>query len=147
MGFREFDQPEIERVLNEERVVRIAFTATGELYIVPVFYVWHEGSLCGLTTPGRKTAMAAAAPQVAFQVDSTAATGHFTWSSVSGEGEWSVVKDPAEFGPFALAMRQKLSDAPEWASKELNARFAEKGMVPFRIRPTRLSGRGHAEGT
>ncbi|MFN0145403.1 MAG: pyridoxamine 5'-phosphate oxidase family protein [Dehalococcoidia bacterium] len=147
MGFRDFDRHEIERVLTEERVVRIAFAANGELYVVPVFYVWHEDALCGLTTPGRKTAMAAAAGHVAFQVDSTAATGHFTWSSVGGEGEWSVVKDPAEFTPFAMAMRQKLADAPEWASRELNARFAEKGMVPFRIRPTMLFGRAHAEGS
>ena len=62
MGFRDFDQAEIERVLGEERVIRIAFAADGELYVAPVFYVWHEGALCGLTTPGRKTELAAANP-------------------------------------------------------------------------------------
>jgi uncharacterized protein len=146
MGFREFNQQEIEAVLEAERVVRLGLSANGALYVVPVFFVWHGGAVCGLTTPGRKTEMAAANPSVAFQVDSTAATGHFTWASVSGEGAWEVVADPAEFGPFARAMREKLADAPEWASRELNARFAEKGMVPFRIRPTSLRGRSHGEG-
>ncbi len=143
MGFRDFDQAEIERVLGEERVIRIAFAADGELYVAPVFYVWHEGALCGLTTPGRKTELAAANPEVGFQIDSTATTGVWEWSSVGGQGRWEVVANPAEFGPFALKLREKLSDSPAWAAQMLQERFGKLGMVAFRIRPTRLHGRAH----
>ncbi len=143
MGFREFDQAETERVLAEERVIRIAFTGDDGHYLVPVFYVWHEGALCGLTTPGRKTAMAAANPRVAFQIDSTATTGPWAWSSVTGEGTWEVIRDPAVFGPFAAKMQAKLADSPAWAKAALQARFAKLGMVAFRIAPTRLEGRAH----
>ena len=68
MGFREFDGAEVEACLERERVIRIAFAAEGEMYVVPVFYVWHGGALCGLTTPGRKTRMAEADPAVAFHI-------------------------------------------------------------------------------
>ncbi len=147
MGFREFERPEIEQILGQERVVRLGFAADGEVFVVPVFYTWHEGALCGLTTPGRKTRLAAANPKAAFQVDSSAATGPWEWSSVTGEGLFEVVHDPAEFGPFAEQLRQRLGDAPAWAQQELQERFARLGMVPWRIRPTSLSGRAHAPGT
>lgn len=146
MGFREFDDHEIHQSLAAERVVRLAFTAPGETYIVPVFFAWHDGAVCGLTTPGRKTSLAAANPHVAFQLDSSATSGPWVWSSVSGEGQWEVVRDPAQVGAIAAHIQLKLSDAPEWAGRELQARFAELGMVAWRIRPTRISGRAHGPG-
>ena len=145
MGFREFDRTDIETTLAAERVIRIAFHAGDEHYLVPVFYVWHEGALCGLTTPGRKTRLAMVNPAVAFQVDSTATTGPYAWSSVSGSGTWQVVENPAEFGPFARALGAKLTDAPTWAQSMLNQRFATLGMVAWRIRPETMSGRAHEE--
>lgn len=143
MGFRDFDRSEIDRVLAAERIIRIAFSADGEHYLVPVFFVLHEDALCGLTTPGRKTRMAERQSHVSFQVDSSATTGPWEWSSVTGEGDWEVVQDPAAFGPFAMALRGKLADAPEWAAQALNERFAKLGMVAWRIRPTALHGRAH----
>src|SRR5690349_10251358 len=71
MGFQDLTREEIELVLDKERVIRIAFSANGESFVVPVFYVWHEGALCGLTTPGRKTRLGEANAEVAFQIDST----------------------------------------------------------------------------
>jgi len=147
MGFREFERPEIEQLLARERVVRLGFAAAGEVLVVPVFYIWFDGALCGLTTPGRKTRMAEANPHAAFQVDSTAATGPWQWTSVTGEGSFEVVRDPAEFGPFAEQLRGRLADAPRWAAEELQDRFTRLGMVPWRIRPASLSGRAHAPGT
>ena len=94
MGFRDFDDDQIHACLERERVIRIAFSHDGELYLVPVFYTWHEGALCGLTTPGRKTRLGAANPNVAFQVDSTADTGPWAWSSVTGQGTWEEVPNP-----------------------------------------------------
>jgi nitroimidazol reductase NimA-like FMN-containing flavoprotein (pyridoxamine 5'-phosphate oxidase superfamily) len=143
MGFRDFDAAEIERCLERERVVRIAFAGDGEMYLVPVFFIWHEGALCGLTTPGRKTRLAEANPRVAFQVDSSATTGPWEWSSVSGEGRWEVVASPAGFGPFAARLGAKLADSPEWAARLLQERFATYGMVAWRIVPSHMSGRAH----
>lgn len=133
----------MEQLLRQERVVRLGFTAPGETYVVPVFFVLHEGALCGLTTPGRKSRMGEANARVGFQVDSSLTGGIFEWRSVSGEGVFEVVRDPAEFGPFAEKFNAKLPDAPPWMGKELEARFAAVGMVPWRVRPTAMTGRTH----
>ncbi|OAI42719.1 hypothetical protein AYO38_11280 [bacterium SCGC AG-212-C10] len=145
MGFRDFDQAEIEATLARERVVRIAFSGAGEQYLVPVFFAWHEGALWGLTTPGRKTQLAKANPAVAFQVDSSATTGPWEWSSVTGEGTFEFIEDPAAVGAFAPLLQARLADAPEWAQKALFERFARLGRVPFRITPTALFGRAHEQ--
>ncbi|MCC6381200.1 MAG: pyridoxamine 5'-phosphate oxidase family protein [Dehalococcoidia bacterium] len=146
MGFREFSRQEIEQVLATERVVRLGFAAGGEVYVVPVFFTWFQEALCGLTTPGRKTRMAELNASAAFQIDSSATTGPWQWSSVTGEGQFETLHDPAEFGPFAGQLRRQLADAPAWAQQELEQRFARLGMVPWRLRPQRLSGRAHEPG-
>lgn len=143
MGFRDLDPAETEHVLARERVVRLAFHADGEHYLVPVFFTWHEGALCGFTTPGRKTEMAARQPRVAFQVDSTVTTGPWEWASVTGEGDFEMLDDPLEAMTFAPALQQKLADAPDWASQALEERFERLGRVPWRLRPRTMSGRAH----
>ena len=144
MGFRDLDPAEIELVLEKERVIRIAFHAGEEQFLVPVFFTWFEGALCGLTTPGRKTRLGEANPNVAFQVDSTFATGPWEWASVAGQGTFARVVEGREFGPFAAQLSTKLSDSPPWAQEMLQARFAKLGVYAWRITPSELSGRTHA---
>lgn len=143
MGFQDLTPQEIELVLGKERIIRVAFSAEGEQFLVPMFYTWYENALCGLTTPGRKTRLAAANPEVAFQVDSTLVTGPWEWASVSGTGTFEHVPAPAEFSPFAARLNDALSDAPEWAKEMLQARFDALGMYPWRIRLREVSGRAH----
>jgi len=143
MGFRDLGLDEIELVLQKERVIRVAFAAGGEQFLVPMFFVLHEGALCGLTTPGRKTRLAESNPIVSFQVDSTVASGPWEWASVSGIGTFARVDEPAAFGPFAAKLQGKLADAPKWAADMLQERFARLGMYPWRIQPSELSGRAH----
>ena len=143
MPSRQLTESEIEQLLTQERVVRLGFSAPGETYVVPVFYVLHEGALCGITTPGRKSRMGEANKHVAFQVDSSLSGGVFEWSSVAGEGVFEIVTDPADFGPFAEKFNTRLADAPEWMGKELEARFAAVGMVPWRLSPIVMTGRTH----
>lgn len=143
MGFQDLTPQEIELVLEKERVVRVAFSADGEQFLVPVFFVFDDGDLCGLTTPGRKTRLAEANPLVAFQVDSTYVTGPWEWASVSGQGTFSRVADPKVFGPFAARLRAKLDDSPEWAATMLQERFERLGIYAWRITISEISGRAH----
>ena len=143
MGFQDLTPQEIELVLSKERVIRIGFSADGEQFLVPVFYVFHDGALCGLTTPGRKTRLAEANADVAFQIDSTFETGPWEWASVSGQGIFGRVADPAEFGEFAARLSAKLADAPKWAADMLQDRFARLGIYAWRIEPKVISGRAH----
>jgi len=143
MAYWGLDAEEVDLVLEKERIVRIAFSADGEAYVAPVFFVWHAGALCGLTTPGRKTKMAARNPVVGFQVDSTVTTGPWEWASVSGQGVFEEVADPLEYGLFAAKLYGRMADAPGWAGQMLQARFDELGMYAWRIVPGVMAGRAH----
>lgn len=143
MGFQDLTPQEIELVLDKERVIRIGFSAGDEQFLVPVFYVFFDGALCGLTTPGRKTRLAETNPAVSFQVDSTFVTGPWEWASVSGQGTFARVVERSEFACFAGKLQLKLGDAPDWAALMLQDRFAQLGLYAWRIEMTSVSGRAH----
>lgn len=128
---------EIDAFLASERIVRVGFDAADERYLIPLGYVWLEGALCCLTTPGRKTRMAALNPRVSFQVDDSCRGGPFEWKSVSGEATFEVVEDALAAARLLPALYAKFPDTPLWARQE----FAVRNLVVARIRPTALTGR------
>jgi len=141
MAFKELSQGEIDKLLDAERVVRIGFEANGEHYLVPLGFVRYRDALYAMTTRGRKTRMAAANPVVSFQIDTSARTGPFSWHSVSGEGTFEVVADPAEIDAVSPLLVARFPDMPEWMQAEY-AKKQEQGHVVFvRVRPSRLAGR------
>jgi nitroimidazol reductase NimA-like FMN-containing flavoprotein (pyridoxamine 5'-phosphate oxidase superfamily) len=117
MALRELSKSETEELLSEQRIVRVAFDAVRERYLVPLGYVWFEGSLCAVTTHGRKTRIAKDNPQVSFQLDDSAETGLFGWKSVSGEGTFEFVTDPAEIDRISRALFGRFPDIPEWGPR------------------------------
>ena len=141
MAFKTLSQNEVDRLLSEERVVRIAFEANGERYLVPLGFVFHRGALYAMTTFGRKTQMAATNPEVSFQVDTAARTGLFSWHSVSGEGTFEIVTDAKEIEAVATLLVAQFPDMPDWMQAEY-ARKQERGEVVFvRLRPGQMTGR------
>ena len=141
MAFKELDRRDIDRLLSEERVVRIGFEANGTHYLVPLGFVVYRDALYAMTTYGRKTSMAATNPQVSFQVDSSAQTGQFSWHSVSGEGTFEIVSDPGEIEAVAPLLVARFPDMPDWMQAEYAGK-QERGEVVFvRIRPSRMAGR------
>ncbi|MEX0781953.1 MAG: pyridoxamine 5'-phosphate oxidase family protein [Dehalococcoidia bacterium] len=143
MGFKDLDEAGIHSVLSAERVIRVAFDDGSESFIVPMFYLWHEGALYGLTTPGRKSRMGEADPRVGFQIDTSAQTGEFEWQSVSGQGTWEIVSSEADMA-FVPLLQARLADSPPWAVQLLMQRFQDLGRLAWRIRPTSMSGRAHS---
>jgi nitroimidazol reductase NimA-like FMN-containing flavoprotein (pyridoxamine 5'-phosphate oxidase superfamily) len=141
MALRELSKSETEELLSEQRIVRVAFDAVRERYLVPLGYVWFEGSLCAVTTHGRKTRIAKDYPQVSFQLDDSAETGLFSWKSVSGEGTFEFVTDPAEIDRISRALFGRFPDIPEWAREEYAEKEASGELIWVHIRPTRMTGR------
>ncbi|MPZ74252.1 MAG: pyridoxamine 5'-phosphate oxidase family protein [Nitriliruptorales bacterium] len=77
------------------RVGRIAFVPDGRPVILPVNYLFHEGSVVFRSDPGSKMAAASACEHVAFEVDAIDPTWEEGWSVlVQGRGEQ--VTDPEE---------------------------------------------------
>jgi nitroimidazol reductase NimA-like FMN-containing flavoprotein (pyridoxamine 5'-phosphate oxidase superfamily) len=141
MAFKDLSESEIDRVLADERVVRVAFEANGERYLVPLGYAWHRGMLYAMTTHGRKTRMAAVNPRVSFQVDTSARTGLFSWQSVSGEGTFELLADPGEIETVSALLAARFDDMPPWMIDEYAALMQQGRTVFVRIRPSRLAGR------
>ena len=92
MVIQEIGPEEIERLLSEQRTARVGFATSEERYLIPLGYIWLDGSLCGVASRGRKLGLAQTDSCVSFQVDTTAQTGDFVWTSVSGEGTFEVLE-------------------------------------------------------
>jgi len=135
------DTASIERVLADERVVRVAFRDGDERYLIPLGYVWLRGALHGVSGPGRKLRLAAADARVTFQVDTSAATGWYEWTSVTGEGRFEVVGDEAVRRETLDAWRPTIDRAPAWWRAEIGPRVDEGSLVVWRLVPARVAGR------
>lgn len=141
MAFKELSRAEVDALLREERVVRIGLEANGERYLVPLGFALHDGALYAMTTRGRKTRMAAANPQVSFQVDTSARTGQFSWHSVSGDGTFEVVTDPGEVATVSPLVAARFPDMPDWMQAEYAEKQERGEVVIVRLRPGRMTGR------
>jgi nitroimidazol reductase NimA-like FMN-containing flavoprotein (pyridoxamine 5'-phosphate oxidase superfamily) len=80
---------------NVPRVGRVGFLADGKPVILPVNYLFHEGSVIFRTDPGAKLNAAAAGQRIAFEVDSIDPTWEEGWSVVV-QGRAEVVTDAVE---------------------------------------------------
>ncbi len=141
MGQRALEDAEIERVLLGQRVVRVAFSADGSLYLLPLGYVWFHGALHLVTSTGQKTRMAASSARVAFQIDDFAATGMLGWSSVTGEGEWEVVTEGAVQKRALAALLEVFPELKQWGMSESRNKESAGALVFARIRPLWMTGR------
>ena len=131
---------EIAEFLNSQRIMRVAFDADGERYLVPLGYVWFEGCLCAATTEGRKTRMAEANPRVSFQVDNACETGPLGWTSVSGEAVFELIGDPDEARRVKPALFGRFADMPARAREEFAAKSSSGGLRFIRLRPVVMTG-------
>src|SRR5262249_16148705 len=126
MPIREMTAAEIADFLSEQRVVRVCFYAFDQLYLIPLDYVWVDGTLCGLGPRGRKITMGQTIPPVAFHIDNhTPTTGPWRWQSVSGQGVFELVVDPKGTERLGAMIQARFSDVPEWFRRELVVRQFE----------------------
>ena len=85
---------QIEAVLHQQHVGRLACLADGRPYVVPVTYAYAGGAVYGRTLPGRKLAALRADPRVCFEVDER--DDSVSWCSVVADAIFEEVTDPAE---------------------------------------------------
>lgn len=77
------------------RIGRVGFLAEGRPVILPVNYVFHEGSVVFRSDPGAKVTAAASGAHVAFEVDEIDTNWEEGWS-VLVQGRAEEVTDPDE---------------------------------------------------
>jgi nitroimidazol reductase NimA-like FMN-containing flavoprotein (pyridoxamine 5'-phosphate oxidase superfamily) len=132
---------EIEDVLSGERIVRIGMGAAGERYLLPVGYLWYDGFIYFASTPGKKTRILEANPEVSFQIDTSATSGIYDWKSVTGEGRVEFVEVAAELDGIRPRLFARFGDMPSWMASEYRGRADSGRLVWMRIRPRHVTGR------
>ncbi len=136
---------EMSELLASQRVVRIAFDANDERYLIPLGYVWQENALYSMTQRGRKTRMAAVNPRVSFQIDDSSDTRLFTYKSITGEGIFEIVTDAGEIERIMPALASRFADTPDWAQAESTTLWASGELVFVRLRPQVMNGVCYAQ--
>ncbi len=145
MPSRELSDAEIAGILEQQRIVRIAFRGEDGPYVVPLGYVWHEGTICCVTGEGRKTQLARKDGRVSFQVDTSAEAGTYGWKSVTGQGEARILEEETELARVFPLLMARFSAMPGWALAESAARHGARQYVVLKVKPVRMTGRAYEE--
>ncbi|WP_454803965.1 pyridoxamine 5'-phosphate oxidase family protein [Mucilaginibacter phyllosphaerae] len=85
---------QIEKLLQEQVTGRIACQADGEVYLVPINYVYRDGCIYGHSGEGKKIRMMRKNPSVCFEVDDIRSV--FQWQSVIAKGTYEEITDAEE---------------------------------------------------
>ncbi|MFY9779216.1 MAG: pyridoxamine 5'-phosphate oxidase family protein [Candidatus Baltobacteraceae bacterium] len=129
-------EAEVEKILEEERVGRLACSADGEAYVVPMVYAYDGGSVYCHSLEGKKVRIMRANPRVCFQVDRPHATRD--WESVIARGTYEELSgEEAERAMLALIARFRPATP---SAAEDSAQNAAPGIV-FRITLAEKTGR------
>lgn len=89
------DPAQIEAVLSERPIGRLAVHADGRTYLVPVSYVYDGEAIYIHAREGLKLRMMRAAPEVCFQVDDVDVKDMANWRSVVAWGTFEELHGPA----------------------------------------------------
>ena len=132
----QLDKSGIESVLRRAQLVRVAFMAETP-YVITLGCTYLDGCLVGITSPGRKSELAARDRRVGFQVDTSVDDGVYAWDSVHGEGTFEI-SQPEE--RVLSALRAAFPDPPQWFIDDRAAHFQSGTARTYRIQPTTLYG-------
>lgn len=77
-------RPQIEHLLDTQVVGRIACCDGNRPYLVPIAFVYQDGSIFGHSGIGQKVEMMRANPNVCFEVEQVESLGHWESAVVNG---------------------------------------------------------------
>lgn len=88
------NETQIENLLKEQVTGRIACQSNGEIYLVPVNYVYRDGYIYSHSAEGKKIRMMRKNPDICFEVDDIRSV--FRWQSVIIQGTYEEITDLEE---------------------------------------------------
>lgn len=88
------DQKEIDDLLGRQIIGRLGCHTRGLTYVVPVNYVYKNGTIYAHSGPGKKIEMMRKNPKVCFEVDEIEST--FRWKSVIAWGRFEQITEISE---------------------------------------------------
>lgn len=90
----QLNESQIENLLKEQVIGRIGCQSQGEIYVVPINYVYRNGYIYGHSAEGKKIRMMRENPTVCFEVDNIQTV--FRWQSVIVNGTYEEITDIEE---------------------------------------------------
>lgn len=138
---RDMTAAEIDALLSEQYVVRIACRDGDELFVVPVAYARDALGIVAFSFEGRKLTMMRADPRVCVEIDDVTHLGR--WRSLVGWGEFEELRghDRLEaMGRLGARLGPLLHDRK--SRERLDRALADDpAPVVFRIRLGTITGR------
>ena len=146
--FGTLSQDQINQILAFEAVGRIGCYSEGQIYIVPINYVYDNESIYGHSTEGLKLRMMRANPAVCFEVDHVNTMTN--WQSVIAWGTFEELSGEAAQQGMQLLLDRfhflatgETGLSPSFPGGTSSHRIDTSGRpaVIYRIRLTRKTGR------
>ena len=91
---RMLSEMEARNLIAGGRIGRLGCVANGEPYVVPINYVFEDGSIYSHSLPGRKIDALRANPRSCLQLDEI--ENNFEWRSVIAYGNFEEIRIPSE---------------------------------------------------
>lgn len=144
------NEQEINNLLFEQNVGRIACYADGKIYLVPVTYIYDGNFIIGHTNEGTKVSMMRKNPEVCFETDKM--ENIFNWQSVIIWGLYEELKGDEAANAFQM-LYQRLAplmsgqgvhphDHPHEEDKSIHKRdIPIDSAIVYRIRILEKTGR------
>lgn len=102
---------ETEELLQKKFYGHLGCASAKEIYVVPITYVYVNGTVYGYTHEGKKMELIRANPRVCLQVEEVQ-SGH-KWKSAICNGTCTAVSDPSEIQKARLLMAEKFAKIRE----------------------------------
>lgn len=134
---RMLSESEARDLIADGRIGRLGCVDNGEPYVVPINYVFEDGSIYSHSLPGRKIDVLRAHPRACLQVDEI--ENNFEWRSVIAYGNFEEIRVPSDrrsilsklLGRFPL-----LTPVESVMAQDASA----PDSIVFRIRIDRITG-------
>lgn len=143
----ELNEVQIEGLLSRQVIGRLACYADGQLYIVPINYVYKDSCIYGHSAFGMKIEIMRKNNEVCFEVDEIESV--FNWQSVIAWGEFEEITDAAEQQQAmqqlihrVMPLSENPDDHPSHGITENESDIGSKvELIVYKIRVTSKTGR------
>lgn len=141
------NETQIEQLLKEQVIGRIACQTKGDIYLVPINYVYKDGYIYGHSAAGKKIRMMRENPNVCFEVENIQSV--FRWQTVIATGLFEEITDLDEkqqamqgiihrIMPFVTGPEGHPSHGITEKDSDIGTRVE---LVVYRIKLTEITGR------